>query len=235
MRKAIVHKQPGGVVVKKPYNIPAVWVGSDNEDHPLRKSESKQQFLWENVGCCHGTQHFKWCTPAALTDISKLLCHICGRLTGAWQAAGRADVPPAEHAFMQLLVGKGESEQWCWQVVHPCWKGAIDFYSLQRRVYAQIDDNYHFINNCVNDAAFKDLRFNYAAYWAGIPVVRVHVDDLRRPDLVMAAIKTASECGGVVFTSSFRLRGFAHVQRLCVALGRTHIAAVDVHGNVLIR
>jgi hypothetical protein len=136
---------------------------------------------------------------------------------------------------MQLLVGQGEAEQWCWQVVHPCWHGAIDFYGLQRRVFAQIDDNYHFINNCVNDAAFRDLGFNYAAYWSGIPVVRVHVDDLRSPAVVMAAIKTASERGDVVFTSSYRLRGFAHVQQLCVALGMTRIADVDMHGNMLIR
>lgn len=144
-------------------------------------------------------------------------------------------MPPAEHAFMQLLVREGEAPQWCWQVVHRCWHGAIDFYSLERRVHAQVDDNYHFINDCMNDAAFRDLRFNVAAYMAAIPVVRVHVDDLRSPAVVMAAIKTASERGGVVFTSSFGLRGYAHVERLLAELGMSSIAAIDMHGNMLIR
>lgn len=235
MRHALARKQPGSVVVKVPHNRPAEWVDCAKQRHIFRKSESKQQFLWKTHGCVEGAQHFKVCTPAALTDASRLLCPFCAPISGAWQAAGRAEAAAAEQQFMQLLEGMGESEEWCWQVAHPCWRGAIDFYSLRRQTFVQIDDSYHFSNACNNDAAWRDLLFNVAAYRAGLPVARVHAGDLSSPAVVMAAIEKASQRKGIVFTVKYGLRGYAHVEALCMALGMNGISACDEHLNMVVR
>lgn len=48
MRKAVVRRQPNGVVVQVPHNRPAVWKAPDGTTWTLRKSEKQQQFFLEN-------------------------------------------------------------------------------------------------------------------------------------------------------------------------------------------
>lgn len=238
MSDALAQHQPRCLQVKRPCNRPATWVGYNGREQPLRRSEERQQFLWNATGCQPGVQHFKLCTPAALDDEGSLLCCICGNMTGAWAAAGRRQLPPAELQFIQLVVQQGQSEEWCWQVKLRGWAGCFDFYDFKLDVYVQVDDWYHFSNACRNDAFVRDLRCN--AQFADARsscggLVRVHHADLAQPDIVMAAIAYASQHNCIVFTASYNTNGCPHVTALFAAAQGHMTMGWDAFGNVLLQ
>jgi hypothetical protein len=183
-------------------------------------------------------QHFKLCTPSALDGEESLLCCVCGNVTGTWAAAGRAKLPPAELQFILLMVQQGRSEEWCWQVKLQGWDGCFDFYDFKRDVYVQIDDWYHFKNACNNDAFWRDLRCNAqfaAARSSSGGLVHVHHADLAQPDIVMAAIESASHNKCVVFTASYNTIGCPHVTALCATAQGQMTVGWDAFGNVLVQ
>lgn len=234
MRNAAKCEQVQGLQVLVPANRPATWKDASGGMHRFKKSEKRQRFKFMAQCCMQGKQHFKLSTPAALTDPTKLLCCFCANMTGAWTASNRHALPPAELSFIQLLWQQQQSEDWCFQVQLPGWRGRCDFYNWQRDVYLQVDDWYHFSNDCNNDAFSRDLHCNIVARSGSLPLVRVHHADLRRPDVVLAAVEYASQNKGVVFTASYVLDGRAHVNALWLAVHGSTAPRADAFGNLLV-
>lgn len=135
---------------------------------------------------------------------------------------------------MQLVMQQQQSEEWCWQVRRPGWRGAFDIYSYKRDVFVQIDDKYHFYNDCKNDAFVRDLACNKYALASKIKLVRVHYADLVKPDITMAAIEYATDNVGVVFSASYKPCGIAHVQQLRPFVRAAAVTRLDAFGNELV-
>lgn len=200
----------------------------------MLRSESTQQFMWRATGCQAHTQHYKVCTPGALRDAGTLLCCFCTYACGAWKAAGRPAIPPAEWKFIQLVEQQQQSSEWCWQVPLPGRQGRIDFYNWKRDVYLQVDDSYHFSNGCDNDAFMLDSECNEVCCRRRIALVRAHPTDFAVPDITMAAIEYASQHNSVVFTASYDPFGLPRIDELCDAVKAAAAPRSDAFGNKLV-
>ena len=234
MCEAVKCEQLQGLKVLVPANRPATWKDASGGKYPFKKSEKEQRFKFMAQQCMQGKQHFIYLTPAALTDSAQLLCCFCANMTGAWAASNRRALPDAELRFIQLLWQQQQSEHWCFQVQLPGWTGRCDFYNWQRDVYLQVDDWYHFDNECNNKAFPRDLRCNEIAHSSSLALVRVHHADLRMPDVVLAAMENASQNHTVVFTASYALDGRAHVDALPLAVHVSTAPRADAFGNLLV-
>lgn len=231
-RKAVTKTPRFGVRVEVPHNRPATWKDADGTVRRLCKTESKQQFMFKQVGCGGGLQHFKLCTPAAVTSPNSLLCCFCAYMSDAWTAAGKRSLPRGELQFMALLLQQQQSCSWCFQVQQHWWGGCLDFFNYETRVAVQVDDFAHFQYSDYQDVFERDFCCNHAACAAGARLVRVHVADLHNADVVMAAIALASQHTGVVFTASYCGNGAPHVYALRSALGSSSGVDVDAFNNV---
>lgn len=227
-------QQLKGIVVKKPSNRPVTWVDKDGKQHVLLRSEAKQQFLWKATGCKDGEQHYKCCTPDALRDPRTLFCCFCNYESGAWRAAGRKDIPPAEWEFMKLVDKQKQSGEWCWQVHFDNRHGRIDFYNWKRDLWVQVDDSYHFSKGCDNDVFLPDFEYNKVCCERRLALVRAHAADLAVQDIVMAAIEYASQHDSVVFTASYEPSGMPHIDKLCAAKKPAAVPRSDAFGNRLV-
>jgi hypothetical protein len=234
MRKALAAHQLGGIRVKKPHNRAVTWVDRAGNEYKLLKSEKKQQFMWCTTECRDKVQHFKLCTPDAVRKPVALMCCFCTYESGAWEAAGRPVIPPAEWKFMQLVAQQQQSQEWCWQVHLTDCHGRIDFYNWKRDVYLQVDDSYHFRDGCKNKAFERDFKCSKVCCERRLALVRAHHADLAAPDIVMAAVEYASQHKGVVFTASYELSGKPHIEKLCAGVGAAAATAADAFGNQLV-
>lgn len=219
--------------LKLPYNRQATVTLADGTVTELRRCESRVQLYFKCIACKQGCQHYKKCQPIAVSAAADLLCPFCASDTLLWRWAGKALVVAAESVFMQLLLGMGVSSLWCHQVAHPCWTGRFDFYNLQQDVLVQIDDSTHYQQYCLGTVALRDLRCSSKAFQAAVALVRVHVIDLQRPDIVFAAIDTAAAQRAVVFTAGFNIMGFQHVLNLHQQLSTTCRIHIDAYGNTV--
>ncbi len=233
-REALAPHQLKGIVVKRPSNRPVMWAGQDGVEQKLLRSEDKQQFLWCATGCAAGKQHYKCCTPDALRDPRTLLCCFCTYESGAWVAAGRKAPPPAEWEFMKLVDQQQQSTEWCWQVHIKGRHGRVDFYNWKSDLYLQVDDSYHFSNNCQNDVFMSDFECNEVCCRRRLALVRAHAADFELRDITLAAIETALQHNTVVFTASYKLNGMPHIDKLRAAVGPAAVYRSDPFGNKLV-
>lgn len=234
MREALAGAPVFEVRVQVPHNRAATWEDAAGTVRQLRKSESQQQFLFKHIGCGGGVQHFKLCTPAALSGPEDLLCCFCAYMSTAWKAAGKRVLPHGELQFMALLQQQLQSGFWCFQARQQWWGGCLDFFNYDTRVAVQVDDFAHFKYSDYEDVFVRDLCCNHAACAVGARLVRVHVADVRDADVVMAAVKMASQQPGVVFTASYGGNGAAHMCALRHALGSSTGTQVDAFNNTRI-
>lgn len=209
------HINPG---LKMPANRPVTYVGADGQTVVLRKSEEHTRFLFRMSGCTGVCQHYKFCTPHALEDEHSLLCAFCAYYTPAWQAAGRAALPPDELDFMRLLATFGRTEMWCRQVRVDAWTGNFDFHNIELNVFVQVDGEYHFPGSSDAKVVQRDLRCNIQSFTHNLRLVRVHYDDLAKPEVVWNAMLLAHTYCGVVFTSAYKSKGAQHIDLLLSSL-----------------
>ena len=221
--------------LKMPHRRPATAMLPNGEEIKLTTREARIQLYFKCRGCTEGLQHYKRCQPASILIDADLLCPFCVGNTVEWCEAGRAKLIDAEHTFMQLLLSMAVSRLWCHQVYHSCWHGRFDFYEWQQNVLVQIDDKSHWQQCCSDAVVVRDLCCNIAVYCATEALVRVHVFDLDRPDIVFAAVSAAAAHRAVVFTTGFNTIGFWHILNLLVCLGSQCIAHCDMYGNTIIR
>lgn len=200
----------------------------------LHPCETRQQLMFRCWGCCDGYQHYKRCQPKSVKTQADLMCPFCVGSTAAWCESGRAQLIPAEKDFMQLLISMGVSQLYCHQVYNSCWSGRFDFYNWQQDVLVQVDDCTHWHKGCRAGVVLRDLRCNISALSANAALVRVHVTDLQRPDVVFAAIAKAAKCKAVLFTAGFRVKGYQHVQKLRWHMWRYARQYTDAYGNTVI-
>lgn len=237
MRKALKGTQALNPGLKMPHNRPVTFIDADGNTVELSPSEEQHRLLFKLTGCADGLQHYKHCTPHALTAASDLWCPFCMYGEHAWKAAGKALIAAGEVSFMHLLQQQGCSAEWCHQVRHWFWPGCIDFFNWDLGVYVQIDGASHWYGMCWDSqigVLDRDLRCNLRAFWAGVGFVRVHEADLSSPDTVMAAIHTAANDCAVVFTASYHHIGWAHVSWLVADVLPYCQVRYDTYNNIVV-
>ena len=172
----------------------------------VRKSEQHYKLFFKLRGCCSGQQHYRHCTPRAITKESDLWCPFCMYCAWQWTAVGKALITRNELQLMSLLRACGYSEKWCHQVRHDIWCGCFDFWNWCENVYVQVDGVCHWRGmhtNSSDSMARRDLSCNFAAFHAHVGLVRVHESDLQQPQTIMAAMAAAATEQCVVFTSTY--------------------------------
>ena len=231
--KALQGTQAVNPGLQLPHNRQPCIKLSDGTRIDLKPCTTRRQLLLKSWGCTDGFQHYKRCQPKSVQTQADLLCPFCTGSTAAWREAGRAQLIPAEQQFMQLLHSMGVSQRYCHQVYHSCWSGRFDFYNWKQDVLVQVDDSTHWCKSCRGRVLMRDLRCNMSTFCARAALVRVHVNDLQRPDAVFAAIATAAACCAVVFTPGFKAVGFQQVQKLRWRLWRYSRQYTDEYGNMV--
>lgn len=212
----------------------ATTITDDGEVIALGRSQQQHKLFFKLTGCCSHQQHYRYCTPQAVTSISDLCCPFCMYDIDMWAAAGKALITSHELDFMKLLHAGQQSEGWCHQVRLKFWRGCIDFYNWRERVCVQVDGTCHWfgmMNSDKEQVRRRDLSCNLLAWEAGVGLVRVHQDDLHQPQVVLAAIANAAVECCIVFTASYGLNGSLQMQDFCKAVQMYCHLRYDAFGN----
>lgn len=176
----------------------------------ISKSCIGVQLFWALRGCRPGLQHYRFCTPHALSKPLSLDCFFCNCDEAACAAAKRQMPAESEQWLMQKLQAAGVCTEWCWQVQLSWWGAAFDFMHISQRAVMQSDGSSHFTDMygvACRARLETDMRFCVAAVIALISVIRVH--DLQHrmwicEEFLRTATSVATNCRCVVLSVGYR-------------------------------
>lgn len=182
---------------------------SDGSLLQISNSTIGVKLYWGLQHCKAGLQHFRFCTPHALSKPLSLNCFFCNYDEAECVAAGRQKPAVSELWLMHELMGAGLSTDWCWQVALPWWPAAADFLHLSQKAVMQVDGAGHFkdlFDTTCRTTLETDMRFCVAAVAAGTSVIRIHELQQRmwlRPTFLPNATTYATSCLCIVLTPSY--------------------------------
>ena len=168
------------------------------------------QLFWGLQGCGAGLQHYRFCTPHALSKPLSLNCFFCNFDASKCVAESRQLPAESELWLMRELMKARISTQWCWQVVPTSyWAAAADFMHLGQKAVMQADGSGHFKDmfdtSCITKLE-TDMSFCVKAVTAGMSVIRVHELQQRmwlHPSFLGNAAAYATLCVCVVLSPAY--------------------------------
>lgn len=204
----------------------------------------EQQLRWVLTGCTSRQRHYRVCTSKTLLHPQQLWCPFCMYSEQLWQDARLRVLPACELAFMQLLRAHGIDTNFSCQVQPTFWDAPFDFYHMQHGYFVQVDGRSHWVGmHQLSSSAvlLRDMQQNWAALREGVCVVRVHGDDVSKPECVLAAMAAAASGCSIVLTPSYMsawvcVHGcvLPYVQAVLLRGGSCWCES-DMQGNTIIR
>lgn len=166
----------------------------------------RYKLLVKCIGCHSGHQHLKVCTIKSVTSQADLWCLVCMYNEEQWQRAGKRVLPECELWFIAALVCLGLDTQFSFQTMAPFWDHPLDCYHMRSGYFVQIDGQCHWrgMRGLSRDQVLtRDMRQNVVALEATGVLVRIHMNDMKCQQQLLAALEAAELGFSMVLSPSY--------------------------------